>query len=88
MFNEQKHKDFNLSQHFFLSMPFVHSEDGEDHKRATDLVQFWEKRFCADHWQIIMLKRHVYDHKAVIDRFGRYPNRNRALGRTSTDEEM
>jgi uncharacterized protein (DUF924 family) len=26
-------------------------------------------------------------HKAIIDRFGRYPHRNRILGRASTPEE-
>jgi uncharacterized protein (DUF924 family) len=27
-------------------------------------------------------------HKAIIDRFGRYPHRNAILGRHSTDEEL
>jgi uncharacterized protein (DUF924 family) len=27
-------------------------------------------------------------HKAIIDRFGRYPHRNQILGRVSTDEEL
>jgi uncharacterized protein (DUF924 family) len=27
-------------------------------------------------------------HKAIIDRFGRYPHRNAALGRVSTVEEI
>ena len=27
-------------------------------------------------------------HKAIIDRFGRYPHRNAVLGRTSTPEEL
>jgi uncharacterized protein (DUF924 family) len=27
-------------------------------------------------------------HKAIIDRFGRYPHRNAMLGRTSTQEEL
>ena len=27
-------------------------------------------------------------HKAIVDRFGRYPHRNEALGRTSTPEEI
>lgn len=27
-------------------------------------------------------------HKAIIDRFGRYPHRNEILGRTSTPEEV
>lgn len=27
-------------------------------------------------------------HKAIIDRFGRYPHRNEVLGRTSTPEAL
>ncbi|HRH06159.1 MAG TPA: DUF924 family protein, partial [Burkholderiaceae bacterium] len=27
-------------------------------------------------------------HKAIIDRFGRYPHRNAILGRASTPEEL
>ncbi|MGB8222298.1 MAG: DUF924 family protein, partial [Polyangiales bacterium] len=27
-------------------------------------------------------------HKAIIDRFGRYPHRNEILGRSSTPEEV
>jgi uncharacterized protein (DUF924 family) len=27
-------------------------------------------------------------HKAIIDRFGRYPHRNAILGRSSTAEEL
>jgi len=27
-------------------------------------------------------------HKAIIDRFGRYPHRNTILGRTTTAEEL
>ena len=27
-------------------------------------------------------------HKAIIDRFGRYPHRSAVLGRTSTPEEL
>jgi uncharacterized protein (DUF924 family) len=27
-------------------------------------------------------------HKAIIDRFGRYPHRNAVLGRSSTAEEL
>jgi uncharacterized protein (DUF924 family) len=29
-----------------------------------------------------------HQHKAIIDRFGRYPHRNDALGRISTPEEI
>ena len=27
-------------------------------------------------------------HKAIIDRFGRYPHRNASLGRVSTEQEL
>lgn len=30
----------------------------------------------------------MYDHKNIIDQFGRYPHRNQALGRESTAEEI
>ena len=31
---------------------------------------------------------HAVRHKAVIDRFGRFPHRNEALGRPSSPEEI
>jgi uncharacterized protein (DUF924 family) len=35
-------------------------------------------------------KNHEFElrHKAIIDRFGRYPHRNQILGRASTAEEV
>jgi uncharacterized protein (DUF924 family) len=32
--------------------------------------------------------QYAEDHRAVIRRFGRFPRRNAALGRTSTREEL
>jgi uncharacterized protein (DUF924 family) len=32
--------------------------------------------------------RYADEHRAVIRRFGRFPHRNAALGRTSTPEEL
>jgi uncharacterized protein (DUF924 family) len=34
------------------------------------------------------LTNYAQAHKAVIDRFGRFPHRNAILGRTSTAEEL
>jgi uncharacterized protein (DUF924 family) len=63
----------------FLYMPYMHSESKAVHKVAEQL-------FKASGLQS------NYDfeirHKAVIDRFGRYPHRNAILGRQSTDEEI
>lgn len=63
----------------FLYMPYMHSESKAVHKVAEQL-------FKASGLQ------NNYDfelrHKAIIDRFGRYPHRNAILGRQSTDEEL
>jgi uncharacterized protein (DUF924 family) len=62
----------------FLYMPYVHSESALIHKEAV--------RVCSKAGE------QTYDfelrHKAVIDRFGRYPHRNVLLGRQSTPEEV
>jgi uncharacterized protein (DUF924 family) len=34
-----------------------------------------------------MLVMYIEQHKEVIEKFGRFPNRNKVLGRESTDEE-
>ena len=62
----------------FLYMPYVHSESALIHKEAV--------RVCSKAGE------QTYDfelqHKAIIDRFGRYPHRNVILGRRSTPEEV
>lgn len=65
-------------QRAFLYLPFMHSEDRSLHEQA--LVLFSEPGLEPN------LAAEVR-HKAIIDRFGRYPHRNAALGRTSTPEE-
>ena len=59
----------------FLYMPYMHSESRIVHEVAMELF--------ADLPNLEFEVRH----KAVIDRFGRYPHRNEALGRTSTGDE-
>ncbi|MGY8814039.1 MAG: DUF924 family protein, partial [Gammaproteobacteria bacterium] len=63
----------------FFYMPFMHSESAVIHEVAvglyTDLDQAGTLNF-------------ELKHKAIIDRFGRYPHRNELLGRVSTDEEI
>ena len=63
----------------FLYMPYMHSESTLIHQVAARL--FKEKT-----------PKQNYDyelrHKAIIDRFGRYPHRNTLLGRPSTAEEL
>ncbi len=60
----------------FLYMPFMHSESAMIHEIALKLFA--------------NTKNIDYElkHKAIIDRFGRYPHRNVILNRKSTSEEI
>lgn len=74
------HKSFNDSQKIFLYMPFMHSESKQIHEIALKL--FSEPGLEES-------LAYEIDHKKIIDRFGRYPERNKILGRTNTaDEEI
>ncbi len=65
----------------FFYMPFMHSEDLADQAQCITLFQEKMPETGAEH--II----HARAHYAVIDRFGRFPFRNAALGRLSTPAE-
>lgn len=67
-----------LRQRNFLYMPFMHSESLAIHEVAVSL---FEKNGSENMLSFEM------KHKALIDRFGRYPHRNAILGRESTAEE-
>lgn len=63
----------------FLYLPYMHSESAHIHTLAVPL--FRDRATEGSH--AAELK-----HKAIIDRFGRYPHRNAILGRPSTAEEL
>jgi uncharacterized protein (DUF924 family) len=63
----------------FLYLPFEHAEDGQAQARCVALMSG-----LGDP----ELTRWAEAHKAVIDRFGRFPHRNAVLGRLSTPEEV
>ena len=67
------------TQRSFLYLPFMHSESRAVHEQALALYTA-----LGDENNLHFEQRH----KAIIDRFGRYPHRNAVLGRTSTPEEV
>ena len=72
-------KTLKPNQKSFLYMPFMHSESKKIHEVAAKLFS-----------QTGMESNYKFElkHKAIIDRFGRYPHRNKILDRHSTDEEI
>lgn len=72
-------KSLSTTQQAFLFMPYMHSESAMMH---TVAVQLFNEPGLENNLQF------EYKHKAIIDRFGRYPHRNAVLGRQSTAEEL
>lgn len=64
-------------QRKFVLMPYMHSESALIHKQAVILFKGLDEN----------TEDYERQHKAIIDRFGRYPHRNEILGRKSTPEE-
>jgi uncharacterized protein (DUF924 family) len=86
LFRRGAHDRFDAAIYFtFLATPGQHSESLSDHVMNEAIVATLEAKEGSE--EAGMLKDHVTAHKAVIGRFGRYPWRNDALGRESSNEE-
>jgi uncharacterized protein (DUF924 family) len=72
-------KSLTQQQRHFLYMPYMHSESRLIHEEAVRLFTN-----MGDAWVLDF----EMQHKAIVDRFGRYPHRNALLGRISTSEEI
>ena len=68
-----------IQQRAFVYMPYMHSESLLIHGTAQALFS------QAGLESSLASEQH---HKAILDRFGRYPHRNAILGRASTTEEL
>jgi uncharacterized protein (DUF924 family) len=64
-------------QKFFV-LPFAHSEGLADQQRSVELA----RRLGPDDLA------HAEHHRDIVQRFGRFPHRNKILGRKSTPEEQ
>ncbi len=67
------------AHHNFLYMPFMHSEELRDQEEGIRLFSL-----LPGNDQTIAYAR---QHRDIIGRFGRFPHRNKILGRMSTPEE-
>jgi uncharacterized protein (DUF924 family) len=63
----------------FIYMPYMHSESLQIHEEAVELFRSNGQQSSLDY---------EMKHKAIIEKFGRYPHRNETIGRESTVEEL
>ncbi|MGF1481597.1 MAG: DUF924 family protein [Cyanophyceae cyanobacterium] len=69
-------------QRTFIYLPFEHSENIRDQRRCVGLFSTLENDpTLADYIE------YAHRHLKVIERFGRFPHRNKILGRENTSEE-
>ncbi|MBL4783689.1 MAG: DUF924 domain-containing protein [Porticoccaceae bacterium] len=72
-------KELNPVQRSALYLPFMHSESLKIHEAA--MLLYKENGLQSN-------LTFEIKHKEIIEKFGRYPHRNIALGRASTKEEI
>ncbi len=71
-------KKLTKDERMFMYLPFEHSESKKIQKESLRLFKkIWGKD----------LIKYAIDHKRIVDRFGRFPHRNKILGRKSTAAE-
>lgn len=82
-------KNLPLLQRLFLYLPFMHAEDKSIQKQSLELYTDLSKDAPSE------VKKYfggcldfAKKHKEIIDKFGRFPHRNKDLGRESTKEEV
>lgn len=77
-----------LIERTFFYMPMMHGEDRATARRSVEIYEALSKEIKAavgDDFPDSF--GHAVEHAQIVERFGRFPHRNAALGRTPTDEE-
>lgn len=84
----------STAHRMWFYMVLCHSEDVEVHKQLDGLLSdlqsdLGKQTGCAGSKTLLEGQfKAEREHREIIDRFGRYPHRNAALGRKSTEEEL
>lgn len=91
-FIEQKthnHLDFSFFQRAFIYLPFEHSENQANQELSFKLfTELAEEAKTPDERKAANgFLEYAKSHKEVIDKFGRFPQRNATLGRKNTPDE-
>ena len=80
--------ELSFDERVFFYLPLEHSESMDDHELCLELFE----SLLDSAPELLQADAKYYldfalQHKAIIERFGRYPHRNKILGRASSDEE-
>lgn len=82
-------KSLTLIERVFFYMPLVHTESAETQEQSIRLYQDLASLSMSETAQVYQLfLAYAYAHFRVIKQFGRFPQRNKILGRESTPAEL
>ena len=82
-------KQLSIFEQAFFYMPFEHAENLAEQERAVSLFyQLYQRSPAHQKDALAHYHKSANDHKAIIERFGRFPHRNEILNRISTLEEQ
>ncbi len=80
--------ELSFDERVFFYLPLEHSESMADHKLCLEL---FERLLDSAPEPLEADAKYYLDfavqHRAIVERFGRYPHRNEILGRASSEEE-
>lgn len=86
--DQKTDQSLTLIERVFYYMPLVHAEENDLQERSIRLFQNLVSLSLAETTQVYQLfLAYAYAHFRVVKEFGRFPQRNKALGRSSTDAE-
>ncbi len=86
---EKMDQSLTLIERVFFYMPLVHAENAEIQEKSIRLYQDLVSLSMSETTQIYQLfLAYAYAHFRVIKEFGRFPQRNKVLGRESTEAEL
>ncbi len=78
----------DVVERIFFYMPLQHAESLEAQDESVAAYRrLLEETPPELHASLANVLEHAEAHRSVIERFGRFPHRNRVLGRTTTPEE-
>lgn len=77
-------KQINPKRRMFFYMPFMHSENMENQEKCIELFE----ELAKENEKAKHNLKYAKMHKDIIEKFNRFPHRNKILNRQSTKEEI
>ncbi len=85
---EKKDKNLTPIQRVFFYMPLQHAESAKVQAKAVELYNRLAESVSPTYQETFLTVAQFAElHKDIIDQFGRFPHRNKLLGRENTAEE-